>query len=128
MIDSFEIDRPNVCYFYETLQHLDTKFPHTAFSFLVGADWADKLKRWRRWDIIEKIATPIVMTRPGYLVNTNVDVIEVPELPVSGTQLREKLSLGFYDDPLVTKFIYPKALEFIRNHKIYEHATTTPIS
>lgn len=122
VIEEFELLHKGVCYFYETIEYLANKHSGAKISFMVGGDWGAKLGRWREWNLIRSLATPIIITRPGYKINkSEYEVIEVPGVPISGTELRSKLEQGLYDDERVKSYIYPKALTFIREQKVYEN-------
>jgi nicotinate-nucleotide adenylyltransferase len=125
-IETFEINKENeVCYTWNTLEFLLQKYPTVKFYLLVGTDQAKVFSKWRNIKRILEIAEPICMLRAGFDCpeEWKYEKIVVPEYHISSTALRDKLSIGLYQDPLVTEFLYPEVIEYIRVNKLYENRT-----
>ncbi|WP_457597278.1 nicotinate (nicotinamide) nucleotide adenylyltransferase [Hydrogenimonas sp.] len=87
-VSDYEIAKKGPSYTIETVRHF---LPEAEKIYLiVGADNLEGLKRWHRFDELDRLVTWVVATRgekrvpPGFL---KLDV----RVPVSSTQLREKL-------------------------------------
>ena len=85
----YEFHLPKPSYTWNTLQHLSKDFPDHRFTLLVGGDnWAH-FERWRHWKDILRHYDVIVYPRDEY-----PGTIEVPLLPVSSTEIRQKIRRG----------------------------------
>ena len=71
------------------MQSLSKDYPGYCFSLLIGGDnWAH-FERWRHWKDILRQYDVIVYPRDKY--NGNIDV---PLLPVSSTEIRQRVRAG----------------------------------
>ncbi len=53
-------------YSIDTVTHLQNRYPHTRFVWLMGADNFIQLPRWKRWtDLMARIPVAVI-ARPGY--------------------------------------------------------------
>ena len=100
-----ELDRPGPSYTVDTLEGFAGDEPGTAFHLILGADQLMGLRRWRRPERIVEVASLAVVGRGGAdreallaaaTAAGPVDVrwIEMPEVAVSSTMIRERLRLG----------------------------------
>ena len=85
----YEFHLPKPSYTWNTLQHLTTDYPDYTFILLIGGDnWAH-FTRWRHWQDILWHHDIIVYPRDQY-----PGTIDVPLLPVSSTEIRERIRKG----------------------------------
>ena len=103
-----EIDRGGESYTADTLAELASSEPGAALFLIVGWDVAAELTTWDRWEELQRLATLVVVNRPGAGRPAGLDgagwVVEevtVPNLEISSTDLRERAASGRPLDYLV---------------------------
>jgi nicotinate-nucleotide adenylyltransferase len=87
-------------------------------AFLIGADAFAEIRTWHRWRNVVRLVEFIVVTRPGfdYYAPDGAAVHELGglELPVSSSEVRERIARGEADVPV------PHAvLRYIRERGLY---------
>jgi len=96
----YEFHLPKPSYTWNTLQHLAADYPDYRFVLLIGGDnWAH-FTRWRHWKDILRHHDIIVYPRDQY-----AGTISVPLLPVSSTEIRQKVRAGESIEGLVPENI-----------------------
>ena len=113
-VSRFEIDREQVGYTVDTMEHLTaTLAPDAALFLVIGADAVLDILTWKDPARVLQLCTLIAATRPGYdlsraseVVNrlgpglagsgprARVKMMEVPGLAISSTMIRERLAQG----------------------------------
>lgn len=119
---SLEIDRGGDSYTADTLLELGKRSPGAELFLIIGWDVAPTLTSWERWDEVQRLATLVVVNRPGSpppkaLAEAGWRVVEVtvPNLEISSTDLRERASEG---RPL--DYLIPEAgVRFIGSRGMY---------
>lgn len=112
VVDDREVHRSGATYTADTLAELHAEEPDAELFFLLGEDAAAELPRWHRIDEAFDLATFVVVTRPGHpappasALPDRVIHLEVPQLEVSSTQLRQRYAAG-----LGTRYLVPDAVE-----------------
>jgi nicotinate-nucleotide adenylyltransferase len=96
-----EIDRGGESYTADTLAELHRAGPDDELFLIVGWDVAGELATWERHEEIQKLATLVVVNRPGAGRPPGLDeqssrVVEVtvPNLEISSTDLRARAADG----------------------------------
>jgi nicotinate-nucleotide adenylyltransferase len=117
-------------YTVDTLTTLQHQFPAATLFVIVGADSFLTLRRWRQPDRLLELAQWIVVSRPGYLLETPSALASLTLTPtqqsrihllltlhedVSSTLLRDRLHNG---DPC-TDLLPPAVSAYIQNHHLY---------
>ena len=70
-VSRIEIEMPQRPYSVETLERLSQMLPHEEIFFVMGADsWRD-IRTWREWERLFEMTDHIVVTRPGYEIETD---------------------------------------------------------
>jgi nicotinate-nucleotide adenylyltransferase len=95
--DSREIDRAGTSYTVDTLRSIRGDFPNSELSLLIGADTVKDLPRWHEWEELPQLASIVVLSRPGAKPPVSAAVasyLEVPEIDISATRIREKIRDG----------------------------------
>lgn len=115
-----ELDRPGPSYMADTLAQLAAQDPPTELFLVMGPEVADDLATWERPQEVARLATLVVVTRPGLVPVPPPPpwrsmVVEVPALHVSSTELRARAAVGRPLDVLVP----PAALREIRRRGLY---------
>ena len=99
--------------------------PDRELFFLIGSDAFAEIRTWYRWQDVVRLVEFIVVTRPGHEYEkppgARVHELDGMELPVSSSELRQKLSEGVLPDDL------PAAVaSYIAGHQLYGFHPTTP--
>ena len=117
-----EIDRGGESYTADTIDELGAADPDAELFVIVGADVAAQLHTWVRIDELRARAGLVVVTRQGVEAGVGlsgwrhgIDVVEIPDLAISGTDIRSRLAGGRPIDGLVP----PAALRLIRDRGLY---------
>lgn len=98
----YEFHLPKPSYTWNTLQHLSKDYPEREFVLLIGGDnWAH-FERWRHWKDILRNYRVAVYPRDGF-----PGTMDVPLLPVSSTDIRQRVKRGESITGLVPKSIIP---------------------
>ena len=121
VVDDREVRREGPTYTADTLAELHREEPDTDWFFVLGEDAAAGLSRWKRSDEALALATFVVVTRPevstpvGRRLRPQLVHLQIPQLEVSSTQLRQRFSAG-----LATRYLVPDAVDgYVREHGLY---------
>lgn len=119
-IEDYELHQEGINYTYDTLVALSQQYPEYTFSFVIGSD---NLAGYERWlDNRPKLLDfPFfVYPRAGYSFNplyqNMTPLVDMPEVTVSSTEIREARKLGKSLAGLVT----PEVEEYIKENKLYQ--------
>jgi nicotinate-nucleotide adenylyltransferase len=117
-----EIDRGGESYTADTLLSLSEERPDAELFVLVGWDVAGDLASWERIEDVQRLATLVIVNRPGAGRPRGLDgdgwrveEVTVPNLEISSTDLRARAAEGRPLDYLVPE----AAVHFIRAHGLY---------
>jgi nicotinate-nucleotide adenylyltransferase len=117
-----EIDRGGDSYTAETLAELQGLHPDAELYLVVGWDVARELSTWEHQDDVQRLATLVVVNRPGVGrprgldgAGWRVEEVTVPNLEISSTDLRERAADGRPLDYLVPE----TAVQFMRARGLY---------
>jgi nicotinate-nucleotide adenylyltransferase len=126
----YEIERGGVNYTVETLAHFRAEDPARELFFLMGADMFLDLPHWREAARVCELALPVVVRRPGAgpidfdclsgiasaerIEAIRRQQIEMPEIGISGTELRRRVllreSIRYRVPPAVEMYIQTQGL------------------
>ncbi|MDQ6927188.1 MAG: nicotinate-nucleotide adenylyltransferase [Actinomycetota bacterium] len=113
-----EIDRGGDSFTADTLQELAAD--NRVLFLVVGADVAAELDSWEQIDVVRRLATLVVVNRPGSAVpevgpGWSVETVEIPQLEISSSDLRARAADG---RPL--EYLVPRAvINLIRESGLY---------
>ena len=115
-----EIDRGGMSYTADTLRVLLDEGPDRELFVILGSDAAVGLPTWARADEVRKLATIVVVERPGTHEaepppGWSWVCVEVPRLEVSSTDLRARVADGRPLDYLLT----PDVIATIERRGLY---------
>jgi nicotinate-nucleotide adenylyltransferase len=123
-VDDLELNRPGPSYTIDTARQLRSR-GWSEISWLVGADMAISLPGWHQSDQLLAEVNFILMARPGSLIDWNIlpgqmqrfrsNVVATPQLDISSTALRDRLSRG-----KSIRYLTPDAVvDYIQRKKLY---------
>jgi nicotinate-nucleotide adenylyltransferase len=118
LLERLELDRPGPSYTVHTLRELQQRHPGTELMLLLGADAAAELSEWYEADQIPRLARIVVFARPGSQVSLKppiAQVIEVPAIDISATEVRRRVSRG---QP-IRYWVPDTVAEYIARHRLY---------
>jgi nicotinate-nucleotide adenylyltransferase len=117
-VDKVELERPGPSYTVDTLEELRRREPQSEFALLLGADAATELPSWHEAKRIPELARVVVFARPGSRVPTSAfvsQVIEVPAIDISATEVRRRISRGHS----IRYWVPDVVAEYIARHRLY---------
>jgi nicotinate-nucleotide adenylyltransferase len=92
-----EIDRGGESFTADTLAEMAGLYPAAELFVVVGWDVADQLDTWERREEVQRLASLVIVNRPGAGRPTRleaqgwrVEEVTVPNLEISSTDLRER--------------------------------------
>lgn len=121
-----ELDRGGATYTADTLEALHEQYRTDEGApelfLIVGSDAAAGLDTWKRPDVLQRLATIVVLERPGDGAGKrppsgwDFRVVELPGLEVSGTTLRRRVAAGKPID-----FLTPKSVvRFVEEQQLFK--------
>ena len=122
-----EMDRGGASYTADTLAELEAANPGTELFLVVGADVVGELDTWERVEAVREGCTLAVVKRPGSRprlpAGWRAEVVEVPSLDISSTDLRARVIDGRPLDFLVPAPV----VALIRSRRLYSESTDDSI-
>jgi nicotinate-nucleotide adenylyltransferase len=117
-----EIERGGLSYTADTVDELEKRFPGVELYLVIGADVAGSLDTWERVDELRGRVHLVVVNRPGAatvdpddLAGWEATAVEIPDLEISSTDLRNRAATG---RPL--DFLVPvEAIRLLRERSLY---------
>ena len=108
----YECALPCPSYTWNTLQHLHHDYPQHTFVLLIGADNWQRFPQWYRGADILRDHQVVVYPRQGSDIDpaslpSSVTLVDTPLLPVSSTDIRQRVRNGAPLRPLVPEPIIP---------------------
>ena len=128
-VSEVEIHRPGPTYTVDTLEELRRQLGPTATIYLLlGLDSLNDLNRWHLPERLFEVATLVGMARPGFQefdaaaidkivpdVSSKVRLLNGTLIPVSGTEIRQRVSKG-----LSIRSMVPEVVErYIHEQGLY---------
>ena len=126
---SVELDRSGLTYSVDTLEKLQKEWgPEAEIYFILGMDALLTLPQWKEPARLLELCTPVVFTRPDQPpsaldellrqvpgLKEKLELVEGPQIGVSGTEIRRRVTAG-----TSTRYLVPLAVEqFIAKHGLY---------
>lgn len=129
-VSRLEIDSETTSYTIHTLRKLRAHYGDQAsLFFITGADTLLDLHNWFAFEEVLKLCTFVGATRPGYVseamlseahrlretFNAQIELIAIPGLSISSTEIRERVKAGE-----TIRYLVPDAvLNYIESEGIY---------
>ena len=122
-VDDRELHRRGPSFTADTLNEFKRQSPDAELMFLIGQDQYARLPTWYRAETVAALATLVVVPRAGEAVVTppgmpphRLQVLELPDTPISSTVVREARARGDDIRPLVGADV----ASYIDSHRLYE--------
>lgn len=122
-VSRVDIDRNTITYTIDTLRDLHEQYPDAELFFITGADAVAEILRWKDAEKMWELAHFVAVTRPGYssdlskldIPDGTVDLIEIPALAISSTDIRHRAAAG---EPIW--YLVPDGVvRYIGKHDLY---------
>jgi nicotinate-nucleotide adenylyltransferase len=128
-VSNYEVEKEGYSYTFETLQYFKTK--DNELYFITGADCLMDIEKWKSPEEIFKLSKLVVFNRAGYnkknlriqkdkieeKFNTTVNFLDIIDLEISSSMIRERIKEGKRVD-----FFLPKeVLNYIEKNNIYNY-------
>lgn len=125
-VSRVDIDRPSATYTVDTLRDLSAAHPEAELFFITGADAITQILGWKDADQLWGLATFVAVTRPGHELKLPsaprgaIEVLEIPALAISSTDVRHRAATGM---PLW--YLVPDGIvQYIAKYDLYRGETT----
>jgi nicotinate-nucleotide adenylyltransferase len=128
-LSELEARRPGPHYSVETLEAVRAGEPEAELFFLIGADSLADLPHWREPARIARLATIVVVNRPGVAAPMPdfgpdakpIQQVVVPPIGVASHDLRQRVAEG-----RSIRFMVPRGVEaYIATHGLYRATAAT---
>lgn len=95
-IETIELERGGKSYTYDTMKALTQNNPNTDYYFIIGGDMVEYLPKWYKIEELQTLVQFVGINRPHYSPITPYPIIwvDVPEMDISSTKLRERIKNG----------------------------------
>ena len=116
-----EIRRGGPSYTVVTLRELAAAHPDSELFLIIGRDLVDDFSSWHESVEIGRLATIVVVDRPGYVTDPQRDwkMLIIEPVDVSSTELREQLQQTLPADSKALSHMTPEVLQVIRSRGLY---------
>ena len=116
-----EIRRGGPSYTVVTLRELAAAHPGSELFLIIGRDLVDDFSSWHESVEIGRLATIVVVDRPGYVTDPQRDwkMLIIEPVDVSSTELREQLQHTSPADSKALSHMTPEVLQVIRSRGLY---------
>jgi nicotinate-nucleotide adenylyltransferase len=130
-ISTVDVERPGPSYTVDTISILQKQFGARAeIYFIMGLDSLVELPTWHQPQRLVQLCRLVAVRRPGFQVDpaqletslpgisSRLQIIDMPEVDVSSTELQERVREG-----LPIKYQVPEEVErYINDHELYRRS------
>lgn len=123
-VSDAEIRRGGPSYTVTTLRELRAANGDAELFLIIGRDLVDDFPSWHESVDIGRLATIVVVDRPGYVTDAQREwkMLVVPPIDVSSTELRDRLQSHQQDGSAPPTQISPAVLDVIRSRGLYQRS------
>lgn len=119
-ISDVDLKRSGPTYAIDTVNDLGLEYPDAKFFWIGGADVTNNITTWHRYqDFLDRV-TLVSVNRPGaakiQIVGVELVNVEIPDVYVSASNLRNRLALGETCEYLIPHPV----LDYIASEKLYQ--------
>ena len=117
-IETIELTRKGKSYTYDTMKALTQNNPETDYYFIIGGDMVEYLPKWYKIDELVTMVNFVGIQRTAYTTETPYPVIwvDVPEIDISSTKIRQKIQQG-----CSVRYLVPdKVIDYIQKEGLYQ--------
>jgi nicotinate-nucleotide adenylyltransferase len=121
-VSRVDIDRDGPTYTVDTLRDIQAVYPDADLFFITGADAITQILAWKDVDQLWGSAKFVAVTRPGHAMKLPetapagaIEVLEVPALSISSTDIRQRSA----NQEPVWYLVPDGVVQYINKHKLY---------
>lgn len=117
-IETIELIRKGKSYTYDTMKALTQNNPETDYYFIIGGDMVEYLPKWHKIDELVTMVNFVGIQRTGYTTESPYPVIwvDIPEIDISSTKIRQKIQQG-----CSVRYLVPdKVIDYIQKEGLYQ--------
>ncbi len=120
-VSRVDVERAGLTYTVDTLRDLKAERPDADLYFITGADAIAQILTWKDAAELFDMARFVAVTRPGHALSVaglpegRVDVLEIPALSISSTDVRARARAG---EP-VWYLVPDGVVQYIAKHRLY---------
>lgn len=121
-VSRVDIDRDGPTYTVDTLRDIQVTYPDADLFFITGADAITQILAWKDVDELWSAAKFIAVTRPGHAMQLPADapagaieVLEIPALSISSTDVRHRAA----NSEPVWYLVPDGVVQYINKHQLY---------
>jgi nicotinate-nucleotide adenylyltransferase len=118
--DDCELKRRPPSYSIDTVLQIREPDPNADLFWLIGADNVDDLRKWRRFDELERLVQFVILDRGRAKRTPQIYPVVQRNIDISATEIRRRVASG-----RSIRYLVPKAVEeIIRREKLYRESGT----
>ena len=110
-VSDYEINRTEVNYSANTAEHFRTLYPDDELYFIIGDDSYNQLNTWFEPHRILNVCTLLVFPREGAVVKPPAVEIPMPKVPISSSEIRNRIKIGKDCRNLLPKKVFDYIIE-----------------
>jgi nicotinate-nucleotide adenylyltransferase len=119
-VDDCELKRPPPSYSIDTVLQIREREPNADLFWLIGADNVHDLRKWRRFDELERLVQFVILDRGRAKKTPQVYPVVQRNIDISATDIRKRVASGRF-----IRYLVPQAVEeVIRREKLYRESAT----
>ena len=131
-VSRVDIERGGTTYTIDTLRDIRAEYPDADLFFITGADVLPQILKWKDADELWDLAHFIGVNRPGHVLDTSglpesgIDLLEVPAMAISSTDIRNRANQA----RPIWYLVPDGVVEYIRKYHLYrpEQAKSTALA
>ncbi|MCO5251381.1 MAG: nicotinate (nicotinamide) nucleotide adenylyltransferase [Candidatus Kapabacteria bacterium] len=123
--DDFEIKSKSVSYTYNTVKHIQSRYPNLELTLLIGFDNLPDLHKWYEFEKLAKMVTfcvanrksdsPINEKMPSLGAAVRLNYLNSPNIEISSSRIREAIKSG----EAFQYLLHPAVFEYLKSKKLY---------
>ena len=118
--DDCELKRPAPSYSIDTVLQIRERAPKADLFWLIGADNVEGLRKWRRFNELERLVQFVVLDRGRAKKTAQVYPVVQRNIDISATEIRNRVASG-----RSIRYLVPQSVEeIIRREKLYRESAT----
>jgi len=120
IVDDCELKRPSPSYSIDTVLQIREREPNADLFWLIGADNIHDLRKWRRFEELERLVQFVILDRGRAKKTPQVFPVVQRNIDISATEIRNRVASG-----RSIRYLVPQAVEeIIRREKLYRESAT----
>lgn len=110
-ISDYEVNRNEISYSADTIEHFKSLYPDDEIYFIIGGDSYAYIDKWHEPHRIFENATVLVFPREGEVILPPAKQLVVEQVSVSSSEIREKIKLQKNVSNLLKNEVYNYIIE-----------------